>query len=162
MGNGAGIPPDAVELALMGQAIDLAEHAAAAGEVPIGAIIVDQSGTVIGRGSNQRKTAFDPSAHAEIIALRDALRARQEHRLVGCTLVVTVEPCVMCAGAILASQLARVVFGAWEAKTGASGSVYDILRDGRLPHPVPEVIPQVRAEECSALLQNFFTQKRQQ
>ena len=154
------IPPSRVETELMGLALDEARRAAHAGEVPVGAVVVDQHGQVRGVGHNARHAATDPTGHAEIVAIREAAAALGDRFLDGCTLVVTLEPCVMCAGVILAARVPRVVFGAWDEKAGAAGSVYDLLRDGRLPHPVPEVVAGVRAEECALLLADFFAERR--
>lgn len=124
-------------------------------DVPVGAVLLDESGTVIATGRNERELHNDPTAHAEIVAMRAAAAARQDWRLEGCTLVVTLEPCVMCAGAILAARVPIVVFGAWDDKAGASGSVYDVLRDRRLHHRV-EVYAGVEEAACAALLTDFF------
>lgn len=131
-----------------------------AAEVPVGAIVVDADGRMLGRGRNAREESSDPSAHAEVMALRAAGRASGTWRLSGATMVVTLEPCVMCAGAIRQARLARVVFGAWDAKAGAGGSVCDVLRDGLLPYPVPEVYAGVEEEPCAALLARFFESRR--
>lgn len=144
----------------MGRALEEARRAAEAGEVPVGAILLDAAGEAIGSGRNAREADPDPTAHAEVVAIRAAARRRGDRVLDGCTLVVTLEPCAMCAGVILAARVPRVVFGAWDEKAGAVGSVYDLLRDGRLPHPVPEVVAGVRAEECAELLQEFFEARR--
>lgn len=144
----------------MNLALAEARLAFEAGEIPVGAVLLDASGAVLATGRNARISAADPTAHAEIIAIREAAVQTGDRLLHGCTLVVTLEPCVMCAGAILAAGVPRVVFGAWEEKTGAAGSVYDLLRDGRLPHPVPEVVAGVRAEECARLLRDFFAPRR--
>ncbi len=144
----------------MGAALEQARIAAAEGEIPVGALIVDATGRVIGTGRNAREAAHDPTGHAEVVAIREAAAASGDRVLGGCTLVVTLEPCVMCAGAILAARLPRVVFGAWDEKAGAAGSVYDLLRDGRLPHPVPEVVGGVRAQECAEPLEQFFRARR--
>lgn len=136
-----------------------AERALATGDVPVGAVVVDAEGRVIGAGRNEREATADPTAHAEIVAIRQATAARGEWRLPDATLVVTLEPCVMCAGAILAARIPRVVFGAWDEKAGASGSVHDLLRDRRLPHRV-EVVPEVLADEGAALLRGFFGEAR--
>lgn len=144
----------------MDRALAEARRAVVAGEIPVGAVLLGPEGTVIGAGHNTRESVPDPTAHAEILAMRAGARALGDRILTDCTLVVTLEPCVMCAGAILAARVPRVVFGAWDAKAGAAGSVYDLLRDGRLPHPVPEVIAGVRAEECAALLETFFADRR--
>jgi tRNA(adenine34) deaminase len=137
----------------------LAEAAAAGADVPVGAVVLDDAGQIIGRGRNRREAEADPTAHAEMIAIRAAGRAIGAWRLAGCTLVVTLEPCTMCAGALLAGRLARLVYGAHDPKTGAAGSVWDVLHDPRLGEPV-EVISGVLADECSALLRSFFEQRR--
>ncbi len=144
----------------MDLALAAARRAAEAGEIPVGAVLLDADGTVLTTGSNVRESDPDPTGHAEIIAIREAARLRGDRMLDGCTLVVTLEPCAMCAGVILAARVPRVVFGAWDEKAGAAGSVYDLLRDGRLPHPVPEVVAGVRAEQSIALLRDFFEQRR--
>lgn len=144
---------------LMGQALDLARAAMADGDVPVGALVIDPDGVVIGRGRNTRERDGDPTGHAEIVAIREAAAVRGEWRLEGCTLVVTLEPCTMCAGAIVASRLARLVFGAFDDKAGAVGSLWDVVRDRRLNHR-PEVISGVRAAESTALLQEFFASHR--
>ena len=124
-------------------------------DVPVGAIVLGPSGAVIGRGRNERELRRDPTAHAEIVALREAAAAIDDWHLTGCTLVVTLEPCVMCAGAILAARVPTVVFGAWDEKAGASGSVYDVLRDRRMTHRC-EVFAGIREQECGDLLRQFF------
>lgn len=139
----------------MGLALDTARDAPATGDVPVGALVFDATGTVIGLGRNEREHRQDPTAHAEIVAIRQAAEATGDWRLTGCTLVVTLEPCVMCAGAILAARLPTVVFGAWDEKAGASGSLYDVLRDRRLNHRV-EVFAGVREGDCGDLLRDFF------
>lgn len=144
----------------MNLALQEARLAAAAGEIPVGAILIGPTGQVLGTGRNAREAVPDPTAHAEVLALREAAMAMGDRILSDCTLVVTLEPCVMCAGVILAARVSRVVFGAWDAKAGAVGSVYDLLRDGRLPHAVPEVVAGVRAAECAALLAEFFAERR--
>ena len=144
---------------LMGLAIDEARLALETGDVPVGAVVVGPDGTVIGRGHNAREAAGDPTAHAEVLALREAAQTLGEWRLSGCTLVVTLEPCIMCAGAVLQARVGRVVFGAWDEKAGASGSVHDLLRDRRHNHVV-EVYPGVRAAESSRLLLDFFAERR--
>lgn len=153
-------PASEAETAAMRRALDEARAAAAAGEIPVGALVLGPAGEVLATGRNLREGRADPTAHAEIVALREAAAARGDRLLDGCALVVTLEPCVMCAGAILAARVPRVVFGAWDEKAGAAGSVYDLLRDGRLPHPVPEVVGGVMAEECAALLEEFFRARR--
>ncbi len=131
----------------------------ASGDVPIGAVVLDPAGVVIGTGFNCREGSGDPTAHAEIIALRAAAAGRGSWRLTGCTLGVTVEPCTMCAGAIGLARIDRVVFGCWEPKTGAAGSLWDVLRDRRLAHRV-EVRGGVLADECAAPLLAFFAEQR--
>ncbi|MEN9607287.1 MAG: hypothetical protein RL605_1115 [Actinomycetota bacterium] len=128
-------------------------------DVPVGALILDAFGKVIASAHNDREVTHDPTGHAEIAAIRLATAALQDWRLESCTLVVTLEPCVMCAGAIVAARIPRVVFGAWDERVGASGSLYDLLRDGRLGRPV-EVIPGVLEAECSQQLKDFFASKR--
>lgn len=139
----------------MGKALFLANRARETGDVPVGAVVVDEEGRIIGRGWNCREANHDPAGHAEIVALREAGRARGTWRLTGCTLIVTLEPCTMCAGAILASRIDRVVFGAWDPKAGAAGSLRDVLRDARMPHPT-EVIGGVLAQEAAMQLRSFF------
>lgn len=133
--------------------------AAASQDVPIGAVVIDGSGEIIGRGHNQREATGDPTAHAEILALREAARRRGSWRLDGCTLAVTVEPCTMCAGAIGLARVPQLVFGCWEPKTGAVGSLWDVLRDRRLTHRV-EVVGGVLADDCADLLREFFARHR--
>lgn len=128
-------------------------------EVPVGAVILDRDGTVIARAHNRREADVDPTAHAEIVAIRAAARALGSWRLEGCTLVVTLEPCTMCAGAIVAARIERLVYGAVDPKAGAAGSLWDVLRDRRLNHRA-EVIGGVLAEDCGALLRQFFGQRR--
>ena len=139
----------------MGKALFLANRARETGDVPVGAVVVDEDGRIIGRGWNCREANHDPAGHAEIVALREAGRARGTWRLTGCTLIVTLEPCTMCAGAILASRIDRVVFGAWDPKAGAAGSLRDVLRDARMPHPT-EVVGGVLAQEAAMQLRSFF------
>ncbi|WP_134122667.1 nucleoside deaminase [Kribbella kalugense] len=128
-------------------------------DVPIGAIVVDADGEVIGRGHNERETTGDPTAHAEVLAIRQAARHVREWRLTGCTLVVTLEPCTMCAGAIVLSRLERLVFAAYDEKAGAVGSLWDVVRDRRLNHR-PEVVGGVMADEAGARLRDFFIRHR--
>jgi tRNA(adenine34) deaminase len=142
---------------LMREAI--AEAADSGEDVPVGALILSADGEVIARGHNEREADSDPTAHAEIVAIRRAAADRQDWRLEDCTLVVTLEPCVMCAGAIVAARIGRVVFGAWDARVGASGSLYDVIRDARLGAPA-EVIGGVLEAECSAQLRTFFEARR--
>jgi len=142
----------------MATALAQARLALAAGEVPIGAVIV-AAGNVVGEGFNQPISLGDPTAHAEIVAMRQAARATGNYRLTGCTLYVTVEPCVMCCGALVHARVARLVYGAADPKAGGAASLYRILDDGRLNHRVA-VTGGVRAEECSALLTEFFRARR--
>lgn len=128
-------------------------------DIPVGAVILDEAGTVIARARNRREIDHDPTAHAEIVAIRQAARLLGSWRLTGLTLVVTLEPCTMCAGAVTAARLARVVYGAEDPKAGAVGSLWDVLRDARLNHR-PEVISGVLASECGALLRDFFAARR--
>lgn len=136
-----------------------ARYALPTGDVPVGAVVLGPDGTVIGRGHNEREAIGDPTAHAEIQAVREAARAVGEWRLSGCTLVVTLEPCTMCAGAIVLSRLDRVVYGALDDKAGAAGSLWDVVRDRRLNHR-PEVVTGVLATECAADLRAFFDTHR--
>lgn len=142
----------------MREAIEIARAAAARGEVPVGAVLVKDN-TILGRGGNQPIAADDPTAHAEIVALRQAAVAMGNYRLPGCTLYVTLEPCAMCAGAIMHARIARVVFGARDPKTGACGSVVDLFAERRLNHHA-QVTAGVLAEECGALLSSFFAARR--
>ena len=144
---------------LMRQAIEVAEGALTSGDVPIGAIVINQSGEIIGIGANRRELDSDPSAHAEIVAMRAAAKKLNNWRLDGCTVVVTLEPCAMCAGAIAQSRIKTLIFGAWDEKAGAVGSVWDILRDPRSPHRT-EVFSGVLESECVELLSNFFKEQR--
>jgi tRNA(adenine34) deaminase len=158
----APVRPDPVRdrwTASMRLAIAEAELALGTGDVPVGALVLGPDGTVLGRGHNAREATGDPTAHAEIIAIRQAAESVGEWRLTGCTLVVTLEPCTMCAGAIVLARLDRVVYGALEPKTGAAGSLFDVMRDPRLNHR-PEVIPTVLAEACATQLQSFFAPHR--
>ncbi|HEX6246949.1 MAG TPA: tRNA adenosine(34) deaminase TadA [Nocardioidaceae bacterium] len=143
----------------MREALDEARRAPETGDVPIGAVVLDSQGTVIGRGRNEREAVGDPTAHAEILALREAAKARGEWRLEGCTLVVTLEPCTMCAGAAVLARVRRVVFGAYDEKAGAVGSLWDVVRDRRLNHR-PEVVAGVLADEATFMLQGFFATHR--
>lgn len=150
---------DPADDAAMAGALALAALAAADGDVPVGAVMTDAAGAVIGEGRNRREADTDPTAHAEIVAMRRAAASLESWNLEGCTLVVTLEPCLMCAGALLQARVSRLVFGAWDDKAGAAGSVYDVVRDRRLPHRA-EVIGGVRQEEAAALLRTFFAQRR--
>lgn len=147
---------DADEIAMR---LALDEARLAGDDVPIGAIVLSPTGEVIGRGRNERELHGDPTAHAEIVAMREAARAVGEWRLEGCTLVVTLEPCTMCAGAIVNARVARLVFGASDEKAGAVGSLWDVVRDRRLNHR-PEVVAGVLADDCAAPLKAFFAQQR--
>ncbi len=143
----------------MGAALDDARAALATGDVPIGAVVLDAGGAIIGRGRNVREAESDPTGHAEIVALRVAAKAIGSWRLEGCTLVVTLEPCTMCAGAAVLARVDRLVFGAYDAKAGAVGSLWDVVRDRRLNHR-PEVVAGILAEESTALLDEFFRGQR--
>ena len=146
--------------AAMGLALDEARLALEHDDVPIGAVVVrDADQVIIGRGHNEREARQDPTAHAEVIALQQAAAAVGSWRVLGCTLVVTLEPCAMCAGAIVLARVPRVVYGCTDPKAGAAGSVLDVLAEPRLNHR-PEVIAGVRAEECAALLREFFAARR--
>ena len=137
----------------------LAQAHLARPDVPVGAVLVSPSGVVVARGYNQKEQKSDPTSHAEIEVIRAAAAIRNDWRLSDLTLYVTLEPCVMCAGAIVAARIPTVVFGAWDEKVGASGSLYDLTRDARLGKPV-EVIPGVLEKECSQLLKDFFVNQR--
>lgn len=145
--------------AFMARAIELAREAGAQGDMPIGAVVVDASGAVIGEGSNRRERDRDPTAHAEILALRSAAAHLGEWRLSGCTMYVTLEPCPMCAGACAMSRLGGLVIGAWNEEYGAVGSRWDLVRDPRLSHSV-EVISGVNADECGTLVRDFLGSHR--
>ncbi|ACZ91937.1 tRNA-specific adenosine deaminase [Streptosporangium roseum] len=140
-------------------ALAQAAAAGARGEVPVGAVVLGPDGSVLARAGNDRESLNDPTAHAEVLALREAARARGEWRLTGCTLVVTLEPCTMCAGASVLARVDRIVYGATDAKGGAAGSLWDVVRDRRLNHR-PEVVMGVLAEECAGVLTEFFTVRR--
>jgi tRNA(adenine34) deaminase len=142
----------------MRDAIAIASSATSSGDVPVGALVINKDGIVIGKGSNEREANNDPTAHAEIVAIRNAAGRLQNSRLDGCTLIVTLEPCAMCAGAIAQSRISRVIFGAWDEKAGAVGSVWDVLRDPRSIFKV-EVTAGVLENECAALLKDFFSDK---
>ena len=151
--------PAPADIAAMRRALALAQAARAGGDVPVGAVVTDAAGTVIGEGRNLREVDHDPTAHAEIVAIRAAAAVAGTWHLENTTLVVTLEPCTMCAGAILQARIPRVVFGAWDEKAGAVGSVHDVLRDRRLPHRV-EVTAGVLEAESAALLKEFFQARR--
>lgn len=146
-------------VAQMREALDLARTAGTHGDVPVGAVMIGPGGDIIGRGHNRREVDGDPTAHAEILALKQAAQSLGRWRLDECTLVVTLEPCVMCAGAVLAARVPRIVIGAWDAKAGATGSQWDLVRDARIGAKV-EVVSGVLAEESAALLQEFFEARR--
>ncbi|MGC5615350.1 tRNA adenosine(34) deaminase TadA [Georgenia sp. Z1491] len=143
----------------MDRALGLARQAAGRGDVPVGAVVLGPDGSVLGEGANRREADADPTAHAEVLALRAAAREIGEWRLDGCTLVVTLEPCTMCAGALVLARVERLVLGAWDAKAGATGSVRDVVRDSRLNHRV-EVVAGVRGDECAQVLESFFRARR--
>jgi tRNA(adenine34) deaminase len=143
----------------MRAALAQAALALPAGDVPVGAVVVGPDGTVVGRGHNVREAEGDPTGHAEVRALREAAAAVGEWRLTGCTLVVTLEPCTMCAGALVLARVDRLVYGADDPKAGAVGSLWDVVRDRRLNHR-PEVVGGVLAAECGDLLRAFFRDQR--
>lgn len=143
----------------MQRALELAREALSTGDVPVGAVVVDSGSAVIGTGHNTRERDADPTAHAEVVALRAAAAVRGRWRLDGCTLLVTLEPCTMCAGAVVAARVDRLVFGAFDPKAGAVGSLWDVVRDRRLNHR-PEVVAGVLAEEAGELLRGFFRKRR--
>lgn len=143
----------------MQRALALAAEATVAGEIPVGAVVLDEAGRISGEGRNTREETHDPTAHAEIVALRQAAASIGSWNLEAHTLVVTLEPCVMCAGAILQARIGRVVFGAWDDKAGAAGSMYDVLRDRRLPYRA-EVLGGVAQDAAATLLREFFEQRR--
>ena len=136
-----------------------ASHPADPDDVPVGAVILDEAGTVLARARNRRELDHDPTAHAEIVAIRQAAAALRRWRMTDLTLVVTLEPCTMCAGAVIAARLGRLVYGAEDPRAGAAGSLWDVLRDTRLNHR-PEVIGGILAEECGAVLRDFFAARR--
>ena len=144
---------------LMDEALAQARAALATDDVPIGAVVAGPDGRILAVGRNEREATGDPTAHAEVVALRAAASALGTWRLDGCTLVVTLEPCVMCAGAAMQARVARIAFGAWDEKAGALGGIIDVVRDRPMPHRI-EVIGGVREQECSALLTEFFASKR--
>jgi tRNA(adenine34) deaminase len=144
---------------LMQEAISLAKEAATKGDVPVGALVVDDAGNILGMGANLREQDNDPTAHAEIVAIRNAANEIGNYRLDDLTMVVTLEPCGMCAGAIAQSRIKRLVFGSFDEKYGAVGSVWDLLRDTRAIYK-PEVLSGVLEKECGGLLTEFFTAKR--
>ena len=143
----------------MKAALELAAKASQQGDVPVGAIVLNVKGDVVGRGFNTREVDNDPMNHAEIVAMREAAIANNSWRLDGHTLVVTLEPCTMCAGAAVQARIGRIVFGAFDDKAGAVGSLWDVVRDRRLPHR-PEVVSGVLADQCGAILSEFFKTQR--
>jgi len=147
------------DAAAMQAALVAAREAGALGEVPIGAVVLSASGAIVGTGRNEREALRDPTAHAEVMALRSAASHLGTWRLDNCTLVVTLEPCTMCAGALVLARIRRLVFGAWNDEMGAVGTLWDVVRDRRLNHR-PEVVSGVLADECGALLQEFFARHR--
>ena len=146
------------DLTAVGLALSAARGTPAA-DVPIGAVVLSAAGDVLATATNERELSHDPTAHAEVLALRRAGAVLGSWQLAGCTLAVTLEPRTMCAGALVLARVARVVFGAWDPKAGAAGSLWDVVRDRRLNHR-PEVVGGVRAEECAALLDAFFAARR--
>ncbi len=149
----------AADVAAMNEAIDEARRAGDGGDIPIGALVLDAEGTVLSREQNRRERAGDPTAHAEVLALRAAAAVRGDWRLEGCTLVVTLEPCPMCAGAAVMARVSRLVFGAWNEEYGAAGSAWDLVRDRRLNHRV-EVIGGVLETDCGTLIHKFMAERR--
>ena len=145
--------------AWMDRALAVATNAGGSADVPVGAVLYDPAGVEVAAGWNQREALADPTAHAELIAIRAAARAAGTWHLDGYTLVVTLEPCTMCAGALVLARIGVLVFGAWEPKTGAVGSLWDVVRDRRLNHR-PEVYPGIREERCAQLLLDFFRAQR--
>ncbi len=143
----------------MDEAIAIAKKAPSTGDVPVGAIIINADGVIIGRGSNEREANSDPTAHAEIVAIRSAASRLQNSRLDGSTLIVTLEPCAMCAGAIAQARISNLIFGAWDQKAGAVGSVWDVIRDPRALHKM-NVTAGIREAECAKLLTDFFAKSR--
>lgn len=143
----------------MQEALVIAQGALNTGDVPVGALVVNRDGVIIGRGSNEREANNDPTAHAEIVAIRNAAARLQTTRLDGCTLVVTLEPCAMCAGAIAQARISHLVFGTWDEKAGAVGSVWDVIRDPRSLYKM-EVTAGVLQNECAEILKKFFKAQR--
>ena len=142
----------------MREALLVAKSAVSTGDVPVGAVIINKDGVIVGKGFNEREANNDPTAHAEVVAIRNAAARLQKSRLDGCTLIVTLEPCAMCAGAIAQSRISKLIFGAWDEKAGAVGSVWDVLRDPRSIFKV-EVTSGILEDECAALLKDFFSDK---
>jgi tRNA(adenine34) deaminase len=152
------VTPDGDDAAML-LALAEARRCLDIGEVPVGAVVLSAAGDVLASAHNEREATADPTAHAEVLALRRAAAATGSWQLTGSTLVVTLEPCTMCAGALVLARAARLVFGAWDPKAGAAGSLWDVVRDRRLNHR-PEVVAGVRADECAALLLEFFDARR--
>lgn len=159
MSSFADLPVPDRDVQAMRDALREAAVAGAAGDVPVGAVVLSSAGEVIGRGHNAREASGDPTAHAEVVALREAAVRRGEWRLAGCALVVTLEPCTMCAGALVLARVDRLVYGAADPKAGAVGSLWDVVRDRRLNHR-PQVVGGVLAEECGQVLTEFFAGRR--
>ena len=159
IGSGPGHRLEHGDAAGMTAAIAEARAAAVEGEIPIGAVVLDASGAIVARAHNQRESRIDPTAHAEVLALREAAHVLGAWRLDDCTLVVTLEPCPMCAGAVVMSRIRRLVFGAWNDEYGAAGSRWDLVRDRRLNHRA-EVIGGLRADECGAMVSDFLASRR--
>jgi tRNA(adenine34) deaminase len=143
----------------MDKAIEIAEKALATGDVPVGAMVLNSDGELIGSGANEREVNNDPTAHAEIVAIRNASNFLENSRLDGCTLIVTLEPCAMCAGAIAQARISNLIFGAWDEKAGAVGSVWDVIRDPRTLYKI-NVTAGIREAECAKLLTDFFEGQR--
>jgi len=158
--NDPNIPASESDIAFMREALRLADQAAQAGEVPVGAVVV-KDGQIVGRGSNAPISKHDPTAHAEIAAMRDAGQSLGNYRLVGCELFVTLEPCVMCVGAMFHARIARVVYGARDLKTGAAGSVLDLFEEAKLNHHA-EIEGGLLGDECGKVLSDFFALRRAQ
>ncbi|MGO3677822.1 nucleoside deaminase [Leucobacter sp. UCMA 4100] len=159
--HAAGIPASGAEVRAMRMALDEAKRGGEAGEIPIGAVVFGPDGEVLARAHNERLHSTDPTGHAEIRAIREACGVLGDRFLTGCTLAVTLEPCIMCAGVIREARLARVIFGAWEERAGAAGSLYDIVRDERLAQPPVEVIAGIEADRARTLLEAFFRGRRE-
>ncbi|MDQ1287829.1 MAG: tRNA(adenine34) deaminase [Actinomycetota bacterium] len=158
-GLSRGVPASAGDSAAVRAALDEAGLAPATGDVPVGAVVLGPDGAIVGTGRNAREATGDPTAHAEVLALRSAASTLRTWRLEGCTLAVTLEPCTMCGGALVLARVSRLVFGAWDPKAGAAGSVRDVVRDTRLNHRV-EVVGGVLEAECGELLTGFFQARR--
>lgn len=155
------LPVRAAEREAMDRARALAHEAGLRGDIPIGAVVLDPEGIMLAEAGNEREARHDPTAHAEVLALRQAAARTGDWRLEGCTLVVTLEPCPMCAGAAVMSRVSRLVFGAWNDEYGAAGSRWDLVRDRRLPHVI-EVIGGLDASECGTMVREFLASRRQE